>query len=45
VEVVVSDDEGFLDLVNRIRRVEGVRSTESFVYLRIEKQTYAWGAR
>jgi Lrp/AsnC family transcriptional regulator for asnA, asnC and gidA len=45
VEVVVRDDEDFLDLVNRIRRVEGVRSTESFVYLRIEKQTYAWGAR
>ena len=43
-EVVVSDDERFFDLLNRIRRVKGVRSTESFVYLRIAKQTYTWGA-
>jgi Lrp/AsnC family transcriptional regulator for asnA, asnC and gidA len=43
-EVVVSDDEGFFELLNRIRRVKGVRSTESFVYLRIAKQTYTWGA-
>jgi len=40
----VSDDERFFDLLNRIRRVKGVRSTESFVYLRIAKQTYTWGA-
>jgi Lrp/AsnC family transcriptional regulator for asnA, asnC and gidA len=44
VEVVVGDDGSFLDLVNRIRRLPGVRSTESFVYLRIAKQTYEWGA-
>jgi Lrp/AsnC family transcriptional regulator for asnA, asnC and gidA len=44
VEVVVSDDETFLELVNQIRRIEGVRATESFVYLRIAKQTYEWGA-
>ena len=43
-EVVVSDDERFFDLLNRIRRIKGVRSTESFVYLRIAKQTYTWGA-
>jgi len=43
-EVVVSDDERFFDLLNRIRRVKGIRSTESFVYLRIAKQTYTWGA-
>jgi Lrp/AsnC family transcriptional regulator, regulator for asnA, asnC and gidA len=43
-EVVVSDDERFFELLNRIRRVKGVRSTESFVYLRIAKQTYTWGA-
>jgi Lrp/AsnC family transcriptional regulator for asnA, asnC and gidA len=45
VEVVVSDDDGFLDLINQIRRINGVVSTESFVYLRIAKQTYEWGAR
>jgi Lrp/AsnC family transcriptional regulator for asnA, asnC and gidA len=44
VEVVVSDDDAFLELVNRIRRLKGVVSTESFVYLRIAKQTYEWGA-
>jgi Lrp/AsnC family transcriptional regulator, regulator for asnA, asnC and gidA len=43
-EVVVSDDDRFFELVNRIRRIKGVRSTESFVYLRIAKQTYTWGA-
>jgi Lrp/AsnC family transcriptional regulator for asnA, asnC and gidA len=44
VEVVVSDDATFLELVNQIRRIKGVRATESFVYLRIAKQTYEWGA-
>jgi Lrp/AsnC family transcriptional regulator, regulator for asnA, asnC and gidA len=44
-EVVVGDDDGFLDLVNRIRRIKGVLTTECFVYLRIAKQTYEWGAR
>ena len=44
-EVVVGDDDGFLDLVNRIRRIKGVLSTECFVYLRIAKQTYEGGAR
>jgi Lrp/AsnC family transcriptional regulator for asnA, asnC and gidA len=43
-EVVVSDDDRLFELLNRIRRVKGVRSTESFVYLRIAKQTYTWGA-
>ena len=44
VELVVGDDGAFLDLVNRIRRIKGVLTTESFVYLRIAKQTYEWGA-
>jgi Lrp/AsnC family transcriptional regulator for asnA, asnC and gidA len=44
VELVVSDDGAFLELVNRIRRIKGVLTTESFVYLRIAKQTYEWGA-
>lgn len=43
-EVVVSDDERLLELGNRIRTVPGVRSTETFIYLRLVKQTYAWGA-
>jgi Lrp/AsnC family transcriptional regulator for asnA, asnC and gidA len=45
-EVVVSDDEHLLELVNqRIRTIEGVTRTESFLYLRLAKQTYNWGAR
>ncbi len=45
VEVVVKDDEHLLDLLNhKIRTIEGVRDTETFMYLRIHKETYAWGA-
>lgn len=45
-EVVVTDDEHLLHLVNRrIRTIEGVTSTESLLYLRLAKQTYNWGAR
>ncbi len=45
VEAVVEDDERLLDLVNdRLRALPGVRTTETFIYMRIQKQTYAWGA-
>jgi Lrp/AsnC family transcriptional regulator, regulator for asnA, asnC and gidA len=45
-EVVVADDEHLLRLVNgQIRRIEGVLKTESFLYLKLVKQTYNWGAR
>ncbi|MBN9607048.1 MAG: Lrp/AsnC ligand binding domain-containing protein, partial [Actinomycetales bacterium] len=45
-EVVCGDDEELLHLLNeRIRTIEGVRSTESFVYLKLAKQTYTWGTR
>jgi Lrp/AsnC family transcriptional regulator for asnA, asnC and gidA len=44
VEVVVEDDDALLDLIGRVRSIPGVRSTESFIYLRLAKQTYAWGA-
>jgi Lrp/AsnC family transcriptional regulator for asnA, asnC and gidA len=43
-EVVSTDDEQLLDLVSRrIRAVPGVRATETFVYLKLAKQTYSWG--
>ncbi|WP_163509427.1 Lrp/AsnC family transcriptional regulator [Fodinicola acaciae] len=46
VEVVVSDDEHLLRLLNEtIRAIDGVTSTETFVYLRLAKQTYSWGTR
>lgn len=43
-EVIVSDDRELLDLTNRIRRVPGVVSTETFIYLDLVKQTFTWGA-
>lgn len=43
-EVVVANDGELLDLTNRIRSVKGVRSTETFIYLDLVKQTFAWGA-
>jgi Lrp/AsnC family transcriptional regulator for asnA, asnC and gidA len=45
-EVVVEDDAHLLRLVNeRIRSIDGVTRTESFLYLKLVKQTYNWGAR
>jgi Lrp/AsnC family transcriptional regulator for asnA, asnC and gidA len=45
-EVVVEDDAHLLTLVNRrIRAIEGVTRTETFLYLKLVKQTYNWGAR
>jgi Lrp/AsnC family transcriptional regulator, regulator for asnA, asnC and gidA len=43
-EVVVTDDSDLLELTNRIRGVPGVRSTETFIYLDLVKQTFTWGA-
>jgi Lrp/AsnC family transcriptional regulator for asnA, asnC and gidA len=44
-EVVVQDDAHLLRLVNgQIRTIPGVQRTESFVYLKLVKQTYNWGA-
>jgi Lrp/AsnC family transcriptional regulator, regulator for asnA, asnC and gidA len=45
VELVCADRRQLLELTNRIRAVEGVASTESFVYLQLQKQLYNWGAR
>lgn len=46
VEVVCEDDEHLLTLLNeQIRALPGVRSTETFVYLRLHKQLYNWGTR
>lgn len=46
IELVVSDDEQLLDILNdEIRAIPGVRDTEVFVYLKLVKQTYTWGTR
>jgi Lrp/AsnC family transcriptional regulator for asnA, asnC and gidA len=42
-ELVCEDDAHLLN--KRIRSLPGVRSTESFVYLKLRKQTYTWGTR
>jgi Lrp/AsnC family transcriptional regulator for asnA, asnC and gidA len=46
VEVVCEDDEHLLDVVmRRIRGLPGVDTTETFVYLKLNKQQYRWGTR
>ncbi|MBC7309088.1 MAG: Lrp/AsnC family transcriptional regulator [Actinomycetales bacterium] len=45
-EVVCEDDEQLLELLStRIRQLPGVLSTETFVYLKLNKQHYNWGTR
>ncbi|SOD74182.1 AsnC family transcriptional regulator [Jatrophihabitans sp. GAS493] len=45
-EVVVAGDDHLLRLVNgQIRAIPGVTRTETFLYLKLAKQTYDWGAR
>lgn len=45
IELVCTDDDQLLEILSRrIRGLPGVRRTETFVYLRLVKQTYAWGA-
>jgi Lrp/AsnC family transcriptional regulator for asnA, asnC and gidA len=46
VELVCNDDDHLLSVLNNsIRAVPGVRSSETFVYLKLAKQTYTWGTR
>jgi Lrp/AsnC family transcriptional regulator, regulator for asnA, asnC and gidA len=44
-EVVCEDDEQLLEILGRVRAVPSVTSTETFVYLKLRKQTYSWGTR
>jgi Lrp/AsnC family transcriptional regulator, regulator for asnA, asnC and gidA len=44
-EVVCEDDEQLLEILSRVRAVPSVTSTETFVYLKLRKQTYSWGTR
>jgi Lrp/AsnC family transcriptional regulator for asnA, asnC and gidA len=45
-EVICEDDNHLLDLLSkRIRRLEAVTATETFVYLKLNKQLYNWGTR
>lgn len=46
VEVVCEDDSQLIDVLHsEIRQLDGVVSTETFVYLELKKQQYNWGTR
>jgi Lrp/AsnC family transcriptional regulator for asnA, asnC and gidA len=46
LELVCEDDDHLLRVLSeRIRVLPGVRGTETFVYLKLAKQSYAWGTR
>jgi Lrp/AsnC family transcriptional regulator for asnA, asnC and gidA len=46
LEVVCEDDVALLEVINRkIRAIPGVRRTETFMYLKLRKQSYTWGTR
>jgi len=44
-EVVCEDDEHLLGVLSDIRQIPDVTKTETFVYLKVRKQTYSWGTR
>ncbi|MBB2910078.1 Lrp/AsnC family transcriptional regulator for asnA, asnC and gidA [Streptosporangium becharense] len=45
VEVVCESDHHLLEILGKIRAIPTVRATETFVYLKLHKQTYSWGTR
>jgi Lrp/AsnC family transcriptional regulator for asnA, asnC and gidA len=45
LEVVCEDDDHLLEILSKVRATPSVTSSETFVYLKLCKQTYAWGTR
>jgi Lrp/AsnC family transcriptional regulator, regulator for asnA, asnC and gidA len=45
IEVVCEDDDQLLEILSRVRAIPSVIMTETFVYLKLRKQTYSWGTR
>jgi Lrp/AsnC family transcriptional regulator, regulator for asnA, asnC and gidA len=45
IELVCEDDEQLLEILGRVREIPSVTMTETFVYLKLRKQTYSWGTR
>ena len=45
IEVVCEDDDELLGILSRVRAIPSVTATETFVYLKLCKQTYSWGTR
>ncbi len=45
-ELVCENDDHLLEVLNdSVRSIPGVRTTETFLYLKLAKQTYSWGTR
>lgn len=45
-EVIAVDDDALVHLLNdSIRSIPGVTEVETFLYLKLSKQTYAWGTK
>lgn len=42
LEVLCEDMSHFYSVLERVRKVRGIRSVESLMYMRIVKQTYPW---
>ena len=45
IEVVCENDDQLLEILGRVRSIPSVTMTETFVYLKLCKQTYSWGTR
>jgi Lrp/AsnC family transcriptional regulator for asnA, asnC and gidA len=46
VELVCEDDEHLLRTIDdSVRTIPGVTGTETFIYLKVAKETYQWGIR
>ncbi len=45
IEVVCENDDQLLEILSRVRSIPSVTATETFVYLKLCKQTYSWGTR
>jgi Lrp/AsnC family transcriptional regulator for asnA, asnC and gidA len=46
IELVCVDDDHLLHTIDEsVRTIPGVRSTETFVYLKVAKENYQWGTR
>ncbi len=43
VEVLCADNDHLLEVMSDLRALDGVSSVEAHTYLRLTKQTYAWG--
>ncbi|WP_334123301.1 Lrp/AsnC family transcriptional regulator [Glutamicibacter sp.] len=44
-EVICSNDQDLLRVIETIRGIHGVHSTNTFTYLSLKKQEYNWGTR